>query len=171
MIRLNAIPTMIAMIRSVMRGVGLRDLDRIKKITRQSFPFVRQISTEQLATWMETSNQSLLIVDVRSADEFAISRLRGAVNLTTAQQITEAIHSRKPFTAILYCSVGFRSSRLADELARRGIADVANLEGSIFQWANEGRPLYRDETLVKQVHPYGKRWAGLLRPGLAKLIM
>ena len=37
-----------------------------------------------------------------------------------------------------------------------------NLEGSIFRWAGEGRPVYRDGVRVEQVHPYDDRWGALL---------
>jgi hypothetical protein len=37
-----------------------------------------------------------------------------------------------------------------------------NLEGSIFQWANECRPVYRDAAEVQQVHPYDGIWGKLL---------
>ncbi|HKX61144.1 MAG TPA: rhodanese-like domain-containing protein [Verrucomicrobiae bacterium] len=168
MFRPSAIPKMMSMLGSVLRGVRLPDLEKIKTITRQSFPTVRQISTLQLAEWMNNAKPDLLLVDVRGSEEFAVSQLHGAINATTAEGITEVIRERKPATAVLYCSVGFRSSRLAEQLARQGINNVANLEGSIFQWANEGRPLYQGQTPVQQVHPYGKRWAGLLRPGLAR---
>jgi hypothetical protein len=47
--------------------------------------------------------------------------------------------------------------------------NVMNLEGSIFQWANEGREVVRGDTSVREVHPYGRRWAGLLKPGLSWL--
>jgi hypothetical protein len=39
---------------------------------------------------------------------------------------------------------------------------VYNLEGSIFEWANSGRPVYRGEERVSVVHPYGARWERLL---------
>ena len=61
-----------------------------------------------------------------------------------------------------YCSVGYRSSRLAEELRARGFENVFNLEGSLFQWANEGRPLYRGEERVDQAHPYDEEWGQLL---------
>jgi rhodanese-related sulfurtransferase len=169
MIRPRAIPKMMSMLGSVLRGVALPDLEKIKTITRQSFPSVHQFSTGQLAEWMEQAKPGLLVVDVRAPEEFAVSQLKDAINATTAEGIAQAIQERKPSTTILYCSVGFRSSRLAEQVGRQGFDAVANLEGSIFQWANEGRPLYQGQTPVQQVHPYGKRWAGLLRPGLALL--
>ena len=61
-------------------------------------------------------------------------------------------------TVVVYCSVGYRSSRLAEELRARGFENVFNLEGSLFQWANEGRPLYRGEERVDQAHPYDEEW-------------
>jgi hypothetical protein len=39
---------------------------------------------------------------------------------------------------------------------------VFNLEGSLFQWANEGRPVYRDDVPVQAIHPYDARWGRLL---------
>ena len=37
-----------------------------------------------------------------------------------------------------------------------------NMEGSIFKWANEGRPVYRDGERVEKVHPYNETWGRLL---------
>ena len=54
---------------------------------------------------------------------------------------------------VVYCSVGYRSSELAEFLMKTGFTEVYNLEGSIFRWANEGRPVYRAEERVRVVHP------------------
>ena len=68
---------------------------------------------------------------------------------------------------LLYCSVGYRSSRLADQLRRRGYSQAANLEGSLFAWANEGRPLVNAQgKAALRVHPYNETWGKLLNPDL-----
>jgi rhodanese-related sulfurtransferase len=165
---LKAVPKMLAMIPSLGRGIDLADLERIKAIARKAYPAVPQLSTQVLAEWMQTGGVArLLLVDVRRSEEFAVSHLRGAVNLHTTEQIARAVTERSPDKTILYCSVGFRSSRLANLLAQRGGRKLFNLEGSIFQWANEGRPVYQGEKVVHQIHPYGGRWAGMLKKGLA----
>jgi rhodanese-related sulfurtransferase len=156
---------MLSMFRSLLGGVTGQDLETIKAITRDAYPAVAQVGTDVAAEWL--TNPSLLVVDVRSREEFAVSHIRGAVNLQTTGQIAAAVKERKPVKTILYCSVGFRSSRLAHLLARQGWHGIFNLEGSIFQWANEGRPVYRGDIPVRRVHPYGKRWAGLLKDGHA----
>ena len=65
-------------------------------------------------------------------------------------------------TIVVYCSVGYRSSQLAEKLRARSIENVFNLEGSLFQWANEGRSLYRGDERVHEAHPYDEEWGQLL---------
>ena len=83
-----------------------------------------------------------------------------ASNTRMALEALEAIDPVR--TVVVYCSIGYRSSRLAEKLRARGIENVFNLEGSLFQWANEGRPLYRGEERVYQAHPYDEEWGQLL---------
>ena len=158
---------MLSMIPSVIKGVSLADLDKIKTITRAAFPSVKQIGAKTLAEWIAKPKQSLLLVDVRSPREFAVSHLRGAINLRNASEIARAISERKPAKTVLYCAVGFRSSQIARRIPASIACEVFNLEGSIFEWVNQGHPIYRGEQVVWQVHPFGERWKGLLKPGLA----
>jgi hypothetical protein len=40
------------------------------------------------------------------------------------------------------------------------------VEGSIFEWANERRPLVCDGKHVTRVHPYDALWGHLLQPAV-----
>ena len=153
--------------RSFLVGATPADLEKLKRMIRDSFPAVRQISTSELWEWQQREPDSILLVDVRAPEEFAVSHLPGALNLQTTEEIAAAIIERKPARTVLYCSVGYRSSRLASALAGDKLGELMNLEGSIFEWANEGRPVFRGAIPVSEVHPYAKRCAGLLKPGLA----
>ena len=44
--------------------------------------------------------------------------------------------------------------------------NVFNLEGSLFKWANEGRPVYRGSERVQEVHPFDEDWGELLDESL-----
>ena len=55
-----------------------------------------------------------------------------------------------------------RSSKAAALLMRDGGHTVANLHGSIFQWANEGRALEAGGRVAARVHPYNRAWGQLL---------
>ena len=134
----------------------------LQESVRKRFPSVRQISTGELAAWLSDSNRvQPLIVDVREANEFDVSHLSGALNLTSVLSLQLAMASNSS-TAVIYCSVGYRSSAVIEKLQRVGLTNVINLEGSIFKWANEGRPLYRGTNLVREVHGYSSKWRQLL---------
>lgn len=139
---------------------GKLDWPTILAKVRSEFPQVRQMSTTELAA---QAPASVLLVDTRTADEFAVSHLRGAVRADTVEMLQSIIRLGRPEQrVVLYCSVGYRSAKLADALRRAGQSNVWNLEGSIFTWANEGRPVVRDGAEVSEVHPYDSRWGTLL---------
>ena len=123
------------------------------------FPDVRQLSLE--AFERDVADRCLL-VDVRAGEEYAVSHLRGAVNLRDAAQIAAAYRDSGKDSIVLYCSVGYRSSRLAAQLEPLVDCPVYNLKGSIFAWANAGKPVYRGTEQVHTVHPYDAEWGRLL---------
>ncbi len=138
--------------------------ERTLRLVRQAFPEVPQMSTQQLAAMREDDTApDILLLDARSSTEFKVSHLPGAVLASNTRMALEVLDASDPVrTVVVYCSVGYRSSRLAEKLRARGIENVFNLEGSLFQWANEGRPLYRGEERVYQAHPYDEEWGQLL---------
>jgi len=162
---LRALPTILAMIPRTLRGLSVADLELIKRIVRLTFPRAKQMSTAELAENVERDD-SIVIIDTRAAREFNVSHLPRAIHMQSSDYVVRLLQKQKPSKVVLYCSVGFRSSRLAQNLADRQISNVWNLEGSIFEWANEGRALYSGTKIAQRVHPFGRRWAGLLKPGL-----
>ncbi len=148
----------------------------MKAKIRHRFPAVKTITTEALAAWLaDPSRPPPLLLDARAPAEYAVSHLRGAhlaPDLTAAKGILAGSPMTRP--VVVYCSVGYRSAALAARLQDAGFTGVRNLEGSIFQWANEGRPVYcagghvegRDERPVRAVHPYSRRWGRYLHRDL-----
>lgn len=133
---------------------------------RETFPDVPHLTTEQLAD-MRSRGEPLLLLDAREAEEFEVSHIDGAVRTTTVRAALDAIQAdgRQP-TVVVYCSVGYRSSRLVSRLKARGVKNVFNLEGSLFRWANEGLPLSRGDQPATHVHPYDDEWGELLNTPL-----
>lgn len=142
--------------------------DSLVQAIRRKFPAVRQLSTQGLADWLAATNRPApLLADARAAEEFAVSHLKDARSLDSVDKVKAA--TRSPTQPIVvYCSVGYRSSALAAKLQKAGFTNVWNLEGSIFAWANEGRPVYRGGTPLQpaQVHPFSAKWGQLLDPRL-----
>ena len=128
---------------------------------RARFLDVRFISTAQLADWLsDTNREAPILLDARTEAEFNVSHLPNAVRDIPP----EAIASGKPVVA--YCSIGWRSAEAVRRLVQDGHTNVFNLEGSIFVWASEGRPLELHGQAVHKVHPYNSEWGRLLPPAL-----
>ena len=139
------------------------------KLIRARFPAVAHISTDTLQSWLSESpkGENLLLFDVREPQEYAVSHLPGARPVPSRDEALKALQNVSPnLRIVLYCSVGYRSSDLAGFLMKRGFTKVYNLEGSIFAWANEERPVYRGKERVRVVHPYDNNWGRLLKKSL-----
>ena len=65
---------------------------------------------------------------------------------------------------VCYCSLGYRSARMTQRLVQAGITQVLNLEGSLFQWANEERPLWAGQESARLVHPFSDQFKVYLKP-------
>lgn len=124
-------------------------------------PGVMQLSSEALAG---LPVGSYLLVDVRPPTEWSVSHLRGAFRSENAGEVLDEIHHRRPERIIVYCSIGERSSRLAEGIqAQHPDLPIFNLSGGIFSWACENRPLEdADGRPTRLVHPYDATWGALL---------
>lgn len=131
----------------------------------KEFPDVERITTGELAAWMTDPEKAApQILDAREPDEFEMSHLSGAVRVSPdgeAEDILKRIDAGRP--VVVYCSVGYRSSVVVRRLKEAGVKEVMNLEGSIFEWANEGRPLVSKDKPAKVVHPFNAGSAKLLK--------
>jgi rhodanese-related sulfurtransferase len=138
----------------------------LKRSLHGKFDDVHWITTGQLADWLAAKDRPQpVLLDVRTPAEWDISHLPGARRVDPkADAKTAAAGLAKDTPIVTYCSIGYRSGEMAERLRAAGYAHVQNLEGSIFQWANEHRPLVRDGERVTRVHPYSEGWGRLLAP-------
>ena len=128
------------------------------------FPNVRWVDAETLEGWMKGSVASdLILFDVRNSEEQEVSQLRGAEQLDAKHPDIAALEIPEDATVVVYCSVGYRSAAIIEDLNRAGIRNVYNLEGGLFDWVNHDRPVYRGEQRVEEVHPFNRLWGLLLR--------
>ncbi|VAX35849.1 Rhodanese-like domain protein [hydrothermal vent metagenome] len=132
---------------------------------RQRYSDVPYISVNQLYQWLNNENMSPpLIIDVREKKEYAVSHLPGAIWVGSKnKQVFKFLKNEVEQKIILYCSIGERSAKMVRWLERKGVKNIYNLEGSIFQWANEGLPIFKEQKKVKKVHPFNKHWGQLLK--------
>lgn len=145
------------------------DLAKIHNDIEREFVEVKHIDGDDMAA---LNPKDIILFDVREGPEFAVSHLKGSIRvdpgISTDDFIAEFSDITKGKAVIFYCSVGQRSSELADRvnsaLISSGTNAAYNLEGGIFKWHNERRPLYTDSAIpTKYVHPYNSNWGSLIK--------
>jgi rhodanese-related sulfurtransferase len=141
--------------------------DILQRRTASKFPELKWITTEDLARWREDSGQpQAVILDARTGPEFELSHLEGAIQIDPYRPSLRALHGFARDTAIVvYSSAGYRGARVTNWLSKVGYTKGLNLSGGIFKWANEGKPIFREENRpTAMIHPYDRKW-GLLVEG------
>lgn len=81
------------------------------------------------------AGEAIVVVDVRSAEEFAAGHIEGAIHLPVAR--IEADPTRLPLDRPIVCACGKgggRSEGAAAALAAAGAIDVGFLEGGTLGW-------------------------------------
>jgi sulfur-carrier protein adenylyltransferase/sulfurtransferase len=100
---------------------------------------IQEIQPSQLASRLKKGEQ-LEIIDVREPYEWEIGHIPGARLVPLATIADEIPRLDKRRETILYCKMGARSMRAAQQLADAGVSDVRNLAGGILRWIDEVDP-------------------------------
>ena len=89
------------------------------------------------------SGQDVVVLDVRTAEEFAEDHISCAINIDVKGEdfltLARDVLPREGCIAV-YCRSGRRSALACSMLAREGY-QVVNLEGGILAWKEEGQPV------------------------------
>lgn len=113
-----------------------------------------------------TLSHGALLLDAREKPEYQVSHIANAVlvgydklDLSSLKNVDK----NKPI--IVYCSVGYRSEKVAEKLISQGFTNVKNLYGGIFEWKNEGKEVVNDQGITQNIHAFSKTWSIWLRKG------
>ncbi len=127
---------------------------------------VNEVSVMQIERMQDTT--AIAYIDAREKSEYNVSHIKNAVwvgyDNFDIKRVTDVVPKDKK--VIVYCSVGYRSEKIAEGIRNSGYTDVSNLYGGIFEWKNEGLPVYNEEGETERVHAYDKVWGVWLKKGV-----
>jgi sodium/bile acid cotransporter 7 len=95
-----------------------------------------------------------VFVDVREAKEQEVSMLPGAV---TEKGFIDHPERFSEKVVIGYCTISYRSGKLAQRLKARGL-DMLNLEGGLLAWVHAGGKVFDRSGETRRIHVYGRKW-------------
>ena len=139
--------------KTLAQTVGNKDfavlLDNLLKHT------VPEVSAKQIV-----ESKNVLFLDARKKMEFDVSHIENAIwvgylDFDSCKLI--GIDKQQPI--IVYCSVGFRSEKIAEKLISSGYKNVKNLYGGIFEWVNSGYDIVNTQGKTNEVHTFNKDWS------------
>jgi len=109
----------------------------------------------------------ILFVDAREESEYEVSHIKDAVFVGYDNlDLSDLGKVDKNKEVVVYCSVGYRSEKVAEKLLEIGFSDVSNLYGGIFEWINQKQIVVnlKNEPTDK-VHAFNKVWEIWLKKG------
>ncbi len=137
--------------------------EMVGDLYQYSIPLMK---AQQLSFEMERDT-SMILLDAREMEEYQVSHIKGAhyigyktIDMSALKEVD------KTQKIVIYCSVGYRSERIGEQLKEQGYHNIYNLYGGMFDWVNEGYEVYdKEEQTTSKVHAYSKSWGKWLTKG------
>jgi rhodanese-related sulfurtransferase len=110
---------------------------------------------------------NIVYLDAREKEEFEVSHIKGAIFVGYEDfDIATLPELDKKTPIVVYCSVGYRSEKIAEVFIQNGYTQTQNLFGGIFDWINKGYSVYdTNGKKTLKVHGYNKSWGKWLTKG------
>lgn len=117
---------------------------------------------------MTRNSGNMVLIDTRSADEFKVSHIEGATFMDYESfEESETRRFNKSDTLVFYCSVGYRSEKIAEIFQNEGFENIFNLYGGIFDWVNKENKIVNNKNIeTDNVHAYNRKWGVWLKRGV-----
>jgi rhodanese-related sulfurtransferase len=107
---------------------------------------IQLVSTDEAATILADRSEDLVVLDIRTPEEYAEGHLEDATLIDFyaddfAQRLSE-LDPAAPY--LLYCRSGNRSGQARAMMADLGFEQVADIDGGISAWTGAGLPITTD---------------------------
>ena len=101
-----------------------------------------RIKQETLLERIEKKDVSMIVLDVRTPEEFAAGHVPGAINIpyTHLPARLSELPDAGDKDVVLYCATGVRAERAAERMREQGYTRLLHLDGDMKAWDEKNRP-------------------------------
>jgi rhodanese-related sulfurtransferase len=158
----NILISLIMLLSNPLFGQDAYDI-MLRALYKNSVPLIQ---ASALSDKLEKNNVTIL--DTRSLREFEVSHIQNSKFVDYDNFDASMVDDiDKSAEVVVYCSVGYRSERIAEKLQTLGFKNVKNLYGGIFTWKNEGNEVVNsNDKITEEVHAYNLAWGIWLKKGV-----
>ncbi len=105
-------------------------------------PKAKHVDAAGAAKLLET-NKEVVVLDVRTEDEFKDGHIAKAVNIdfldeSFAEKISKLDKSK---TYLVHCAAGGRSTKSLSKFSAKGFTNIYHLDGGLSAWEAAGKPV------------------------------
>ena len=104
--------------------------------------------------------ENIYFLDTRTKEEYKTSHIPGA-RLAGFEnfRVSSLTGIQKSDTIITYCSVGYRSEKIGEQLQKAGYTNVFNIYGGLFEYVNQGFEVVRETGSTQKIHGFDRNWS------------
>lgn len=149
------------------RGTALAQIKNPEFKAKLDSVYENDVPLLSVDDFLKMDKHNLYVLDARESEEFEVSHLKNARHVGYFWFDMRKVYDI-PVDAniVVYCSVGVRSEKIAAKLIDAGYQSVFNLYGSIFEWVNEGQPVYKKNGVqTSEIHVYNDEWSRWVERG------
>ena len=137
------------------QAFGQNSLEEI--IDRYNDETVPYVTMQELEEWGD-----YVLLDTREKKEYDVSHIKNSNFVGYSSFDLETVlrhHPDKDIRIVVYCSIGIRSEDIGEQLIMAGYKNVFNLYGGIFNWFEQGQPIYDTSgKAVDKIHGFHRRY-------------
>lgn len=102
-----------------------------------------QISQQEFLASLEQPNHNIVLLDVRSEEEYNKGHIAGAINIShdTVEDNLAALSQYKNSKVVVYCRSGRRAGLAEAVLTSNGFTNVIHLTGDMNAWLDAKLPV------------------------------
>jgi len=115
---------------------------RFVELAQAAKNHIREITVQELKQKID-NDEHFYLIDVREESEFCNGCIAKALHLSKGviERDIEKYIANPEAEIIVYCSGGYRSALVADNLQKMGYTHVVSVSGGLTAWLNEGNLL------------------------------
>ena len=100
-------------------------------------------SVEELKSKIDQSSETLVLLDVRTVEEFESGRIRNSINIPHEKLLSniDLVSEYSNERLIVYCRSGKRADLVINALEKNGFNNIVDIEGDILAWSQSNYPL------------------------------
>jgi rhodanese-related sulfurtransferase len=111
--------------------------------TSEAATFTELIAPERASEVLSDGDGDLVLLDVRTPEEFAQARIGGSINLdVSSRDFADRLATLDPeATYVVYCRTGNRSAEAVRMMQDLGFSRIYEIDGGIARWYEAGLPI------------------------------